>query len=72
MKGYKKVKTQKSVLVTYAPGTICLRCGADKGTEFSCSVWGTDYKRHMWNKEPVKIPTFTVTYYKSKFCPKHS
>lgn len=36
-------------------GRFCLRCGLDfkenKGSLGGCKIYGTFYKRHLWNKK---------------------
>lgn len=49
---------------TYAPGTICDRCGMEKKevkrTQFECNVYGRPYGNHSYNREEliVKIQIF--------------
>lgn len=56
-----------SVLVDYKPNTVCINCGSDKGTKFlECDYWQdenyeTHGEPHEWNKEIIKIPTFSYT-----------
>lgn len=56
------MKIQKSKITSYPIGSVCLRCGSDRNSILNCSTWGKVYKRHMWNKEILKIPTFEFTH----------
>ena len=34
---------------------ICVRCGADKGVDYECSVYGKSYGKHDWIVPPMPI-----------------
>jgi hypothetical protein len=50
-------KNIRRMKVTYPPGALCVRGGAEKKDQFGCSTWGRSYARHMWNNEKLRIET---------------
>ena len=48
---------------THKPaGTVCVRCGADKGAESSCNTTYKKYEHHFYNKVGMILTEVTHKY----------